>query len=62
MVRCPSCDGLRAISTRIVRRSKRVCLDCRGGNVVYREDFYDFWTQSFSMQEIQEMARAIWEA
>jgi hypothetical protein len=60
MVRCPSCNGLRPVSQRIVLRVRRTCLDCRKGNVVYREDFYDFWTQNFSMQEIEEMAKAIW--
>ena len=60
MLRCPSCGGLRAVSKRISLRCKRTCLDCRKGNVVYREDFYEFWTQTFSMDEIREMGRAIW--
>lgn len=60
MVRCPSCDGLRALSTRISIRAKRTCIDCRKGNVVYRADFYEFWTKSYTMEEIREMGRAIW--
>jgi hypothetical protein len=60
MVRCPSCDGLRALSTRIAIRAKRTCIDCRNGNVVYRADFYEFWTQKYTMEEIREMGRAIW--
>ena len=61
MVRCPCCKGLRPISKRISIRAKRTCLDCRKGQVVYRKDFYEFWTQSFTMEEIEDMARAIWE-
>jgi hypothetical protein len=60
MVRCPSCNGLRPVSKRISLRVKRTCLDCRKGEVVYRADFYEFWTQSFTMDEIREMGRAIW--
>lgn len=60
MVRCPSCNGLRPVSKRIVLRVKRTCIDCRKGQVVYREDFYEFWTQRYSLDEIKEMGRAIW--
>lgn len=60
MIRCPSCDGLRPLSKRANLRVKRTCLDCRKGNVVYREDFYAFWTETYTMEEIREMGRAIW--
>jgi hypothetical protein len=61
MVRCPSCQGLRPISRRIFTRAKRTCIDCRNGEVVYREDFYDYWTELFTLEEIEEMGRAIWD-
>ena len=59
MVRCPSCNGLRPVSKRAIR-AKRVCIDCRKGRVVYREDFYDFWTERFTLEEIKDLGRAIW--
>ena len=60
MLRCPSCGGLRAVSKRISLRCKRTCLDCRKGKVIRREDFYSFWTERYTMDEIMEMGRAIW--
>jgi hypothetical protein len=35
-------------------------VDCRKGHVIYREEFYDFWLLKFSMEEITEMANALW--
>jgi len=60
MIRCPRCQGLRAVSKRISLRCKRVCIDCRRGQVVYRSDFYEFWTERFTLDEIREMSRDIW--
>jgi hypothetical protein len=28
--------------------------------VVKREEFYDYWTERFSLNEISELAEAIW--
>lgn len=58
-MRCPSCDGLRSVSVRRAKEAVR-CLDCRRGKVVTREHFYDFWLDCFSVQEIEEMAKALW--
>ena len=41
-------------------RAKRTCIDCRKGRVVHREDFYDFWTERFTLEEIRDLGRAIW--
>ena len=38
-----------------------MCADCRAGNVVYRNQFHNYWLARFTMEEINEMARAIWE-
>ena len=34
--------------------------DPRGRRVVRREEFYSFWLERFSQDEIQAMTRAIW--
>lgn len=59
LVRCPICDGLREISARRARLA-RPCRDCRSGRIVLRSEFYSFWLERFSDEEIAEMARAIW--
>ena len=59
-VRCPSCGGLRGVSARHASRIGGNCSECRKGRVVRREDFYVFWLERFSPDEIREMARAIW--
>jgi len=59
LVRCPSCQGLRALSNRN-RKSEALCADCRKGNVVPRWTFCTFWVERFTEEEIEEMARAIW--
>ena len=38
-----------------------MCDDCGSGNVVYRTQFHNYWLARFTMEEINEMARAIWE-
>lgn len=61
MVRCPSCGGLRGIHLRNTRRHySGKCFDCKRGRVIRREEFYDFWMQRFTAQEIQIMGKAIW--
>ena len=59
VIRCPSCDGLRGVQERHVTRSEKMCQDCRRGKVIRREDFYGFWLEQFSDDEIKEMADAI---
>jgi len=59
-VRCPSCKGLRAVATRHVTRGRQICEDCIKGNVVRRTQFHNYWLQRYTMDEIHEMARAIW--
>ena len=59
-VRCPTCKGLRAVAARHVTRSK-MCQDCRSGRVVFRTQFHNYWLERYTMDEINEMARAIWE-
>jgi hypothetical protein len=34
-------------------------MDCKRGRVIRREDFYDFWLEQFTPDEIKEMADAI---
>ena len=58
-MRCPVCDGLRGVQGRHVTRVGAVCPDCRRGKVIRREDFYDFWLDQFTPDEIKEMATAI---
>ncbi len=60
VTRCPSCGGLRSVSERRARESGGRCMDCRKGKVIRIEEFYDFWFSSFSQEEIEDMARAMW--
>lgn len=60
MVRCASCKGLRAISARRLANHSGRCPECRSGNVVPRWTFCTFWTERFTMEEIRDMAQAIW--
>ena len=60
VVRCPSCKGLRGISARHVSRNGKLCTDCKGGKVIKKSQFHNYWTARFSTEEIQEMASAIW--
>ena len=59
VVRCPSCLGLRTVSYRN-RDTPALCLDCRRGEVVPRENYYAWWLERFSAEECAAMARAIW--
>ena len=59
VVRCPSCSGLRTISYRN-RDTDALCLDCRRGEIVRRETYWDWWLERFSAAECAAMARAIW--
>ena len=59
VVRCPSCSGLRTISYRN-RDTDARCLDCRRGEIVRRETYWDWWLERFSAAECAAMARAIW--
>ena len=58
-VRCPSCDGLRAVHRRHATRTGTLCGDCRRGEVIRREDFYDFWLEQFTPDDIKDMGAAI---
>jgi hypothetical protein len=58
--RCPSCGGLRGVAARHASRNGETCLDCKHGRVVTREEFYAFWLERFSIEELREMARALW--
>ena len=60
MVRCPDCQGLRGISIRHARPEPSPCMDCRRGKVVPRWTFCTYWTDRFTMEEIMDMAKAIW--
>lgn len=60
VIRCPSCGGLRGCLKGHERRQPGKCKECRRGRVIKREQFWDFWLESFSDDEIGEMARAIW--
>ena len=57
LVRCPSCQGLRGVSR---NHHSDICRDCKKGKVIPRWTFCSFWVERFSMEEIDEMARAIW--
>ena len=59
-VRCPVCNGLRGIQKRHLNRSSKICPDCRKGHVVTRTQFHNYWLERYSIEEIQEMGRAIW--
>ena len=59
VVSCPSCSGLRTISYRN-RDTDARCLDCRRGEIVRRETYWDWWLERFSAAECAAMARAIW--
>lgn len=58
-VRCPSCNGLRTITYRN-RQTGALCPECRKGRVVSRTQFHNYWLARFSMDEINDMGRAIW--
>jgi hypothetical protein len=61
VVRCLSCDGLRAVEERQARR-QTMCKQCAGGRVVPRSAFFDFWRSRFTDEELEQMARAIWSS
>ena len=54
-----ACSGLRTISYRS-RDTDALCPDCRAGEVVRRETYWDWWLERFSAAECAAMARAIW--
>lgn len=61
MVRCWQCNGLRPVERRFATRyGNSLCGDCRAGRVVPRTRFHNYWLERFTMEEIEEMARAIW--
>lgn len=60
VIRCPECGGLRGCLKGHERRQPGRCKECRSGRVVKRADFWAFWLASFTEDEIDEMARAIW--
>lgn len=59
LVRCKTCGGLRGV-TRRNAESAKTCKDCRRGKVVKKSQFHNYWTARFTMQEIEDMAKAIW--
>jgi hypothetical protein len=48
------------VAQRHVSRNGKMCIDCRNGNVVKKSQFHNYWTARFTMDEIEDMARAIW--
>ena len=58
-IRCPSCGGLRSVAYRN-RKTAALCTDCRKGKVVFRTKYHRYWTERFTMDEIHDLARAIW--
>lgn len=58
LVRCPSCLGLRGVSKRHASRTHR-CKECKRGKVIRREEFWEWWLERFTQQEINEMAEAL---
>ena len=60
VVRCPTCKGLRGVSARHVLRNGKKCADCKRGKVIKKSQFHNYWTARFSMEELEEMANAIW--
>ena len=58
-VRCPTCQGLRAVTRRNLGVAGQ-CPSCRRGNVVPRTQFHNYWLERFSLDEIRDMGRAIW--
>jgi hypothetical protein len=59
VIRCPRCKGLRSCWPRHERRRAGLCADCKEGRVVTSEQFFGFWLEHFSNDEIDEMAQAI---
>ena len=60
LVRCPCCQGLRSVSQRHASRYSGPCRACARGDVIPRSSFCSFWSERFSDEEIETMARAIW--
>ena len=48
------------MAARHVSRMGKTCLDCRKGRVVKRTQFHNYWLQRYTMEEIEDMAKAIW--
>ena len=42
------------------RKTAALCTDCRKGKVVFRTKYHRYWTERFTMDEIHDLARAIW--
>lgn len=59
LIRCPSCQGLRSASIRRVSTMIALCKECARGEVVPRWKFCSFWVERFSLEEIEEMAVAL---
>ena len=60
-IRCPSCGGLRSADTEyLVRFKRRLCRECSWGKVIPLTRFHNYWLERFTMDEIREMAKWIW--
>lgn len=59
-IRCPRCKGLRSVSQRHFVRSSGLCKDCRAGEIIHISQFHNYWLKRFTIEEIDEMAGAIW--
>lgn len=59
LVRCRCCDGLRSLARRN-ESSEALCKDCRSGRVTTRMDYFGWWEERFTPDEIEGMAKAIW--
>lgn len=58
-VRCPVCQGLRGI-TRRNAHTAGPCRSCRSGDVVPKSRYHNFWLERYTIEEIEEMGKAIW--
>jgi len=59
LVRCPCCQGLRSVSQRHASRYSGPCRACARGDVIPRSSFCSFWSERFSEEEIEQMAKAL---
>jgi hypothetical protein len=59
---CPSCEGY-AASPHGTRTETATCAKTANadGSCV-REEFYSFWLERFTAEELREMGRAVWSS
>lgn len=59
LVRCPSCNSLRSVSSRHARRKPESCRSCKRVREEPKGAYQAFWLKRFSDDEICLMAEAI---